>query len=67
MMTLTLILTEGELAYLAHTLIDGHIDYDEMDGISCYQKILDLSSTTPHRKTKPKAAAVWEALKGVVG
>lgn len=62
----TLKLTEGEIRYLAYVLIDNEIEYDEFDGVSCYQKVLEATAVIKPN-TKPKAAAIWEALKGVVG
>jgi len=63
----TLKLTEGELTYLANMLIDGSIDYEEMDGISCYNKVMDAFCGKPTLEAKLDSNKVWQALKGVVG
>jgi hypothetical protein len=65
---ITLKLTKGELTYLANVLLDGSIQYDEMEGISCYNKVVDAFCNKPLTlDAKPNANQVWEALKGVVG
>ena len=64
----TLKLTQDELTYLANVLLDGSIQYDEMAGISCYEKVRDaFCGFHTTLDAKPNANQVWEALKGVVG
>ena len=65
---ITLKFTEGELTYLANMLLDGSIQYDEMEGISFYEKVRDaFCGFHTTLDAKPNANQVWEALKGVVG